>query len=125
MVANSGFRFRPAALAFDWGGEWGAGTKAVTGPRWNALGNVEEMPGMPIEADRLENGDRLVFRLGGPSSIRPAPVIIGISDGSHTEIKDGLRKDDRIVVSEIRRSPRPASNPFLPGVRPLPGPMPP
>lgn len=64
---------------------------------------------------------RIVYRLAGTAEkpmLEPIRVRLGISDGSTTEVIEGLDEGDKVVTSVISATnPAPASNPFGGGRR--------
>jgi HlyD family secretion protein len=101
----------------------------VTGEGWSGPGGTSGRPGGPRGAGRPRperSNMRTVYTLvtGDGSSDnaspkpQPQPVKIGISDGAFTEITEGLREGDTVVVGVNVTQPQTApANPFGGGPR--------
>ncbi len=131
-VPNAAFRFRPAdtnavkrgaepaasgatagAAAPERRGSWSGGAGGGSGMRGQRGGAGRERDGV--------NPIRTVYVLGSTNAdakLEARPVKIGISDGATTEVVEGLKENDLVVVGQdMGDAPKtaagaPASNPF-------------
>jgi HlyD family secretion protein len=95
-VPNAALRFRPPGMASDRPPEGGpAGQKAPLGAH-AAPGMSRGLPGQ-------------VWVVGGKHQPRAVPLLLGISDGTFTEVLSGdVAKDQRVIVGSIAPTPAPA-----------------
>lgn len=62
------------------------------------------------EAKKRERPDeRTLYRVTGPRTVEPVPVRIGLSDGSYTEIVEGLEAGAEIAVELLKAPSAPAA----------------
>lgn len=76
------------------------------------------------EAIRSENGHTFVLVKNLEPKGQPInkPVKIGLTDGKHTEIIEGLDEGETVLISDVSLDdPTKVSNPFMPGRRPASG----
>jgi HlyD family secretion protein len=99
QIKNAALRYRPADA-----------TPAATKP------STSGTPGSPRPGGARERrgSERTVYVLLG-SRPQPTQIKTGISDGVVTEVLEGLKEGDRVVMAELNAaasSSSPASNPF-------------
>jgi HlyD family secretion protein len=125
-LPNAALRFRPpdaqespAAATASAGqpGGAGAGGRPPGGGRGSGGGGRSGGGGNPVMRERAQRGDsaRTIYILPeGETKPKPVQVKLGISDGIHTEVLEGLKENDPVVtgVAIMDASSEPAANPF-------------
>jgi HlyD family secretion protein len=96
-VPNAALRFRPSGVANEPPPQRGpAGQKAPQGPRADS-GKPRGLPGQ-------------VWVVGADGQPRPVTLVLGISDGTFTEVVEGeLADQQQVIVGSISPTPAPAA----------------
>ena len=121
-IPNAALRFHPADIAPTNAPAPTGATRADTGP---GQANQPGQPGKPARKggsghSHGEHASRTVYILqtgaDGKQTASPVQIKIGISDGVYTQVTDGLKEGDMVVIGQNSvsgdTSQGPASNPF-------------
>ena len=103
QTKNAALRYRPAeAAATEMGSTANRGGSRPPGAMRQGMGGRERT-----------TSERTVYVLSG-NSPKPVQIKTGISDGVMTEVVEGLKEGDRVVIAEMAARAQPASTPANP-----------
>src|ERR1043166_7701311 len=103
QIKNAALRYRPAeAAATEMGSTANRGGSRPPGAMRQGMGGRERT-----------TSERTVYVLSG-NSPKPVQIKTGISDGVMTEVVEGLKEGDRVVIAEMAARAQPASTPANP-----------
>src|SRR5262245_30643810 len=97
QIKNAALRYRPA--------EAGATETGSRSPTWRG--------GRGVSGHERTTSERTVYVLSG-SQPKPVQIKTGNSDGVVTEVVEGSKEGDRVVIAEMATKSQPASTPANP-----------
>ena len=111
LIPSAALRFKPRL-------ERGAAASGADSGQLRAVGRAEGDKSSGKGGGSSERAARATVWVPEGDSVRPQPVVTGISDGNVTEVVSGLEENQVIVVETPRAgsAAAPATNPFAPGM---------